>query len=118
MVHNAQNISSEDRFYRRFVTIFWSGPTIEISEGLKTGCLKAISPESFGATKWPYNWSAVLVFLVQPALQDQPFRSRGALRPRLAEHRPKTDPSISGQTAFRYPKISVPYRCRVRAVAG
>ena len=70
------------------------------------------------ATKWPYNWSAVLDFLVQPALQDQPFRSRGALRPRLAEHRPKTDPSISGQTAFRYPKISVPYRCRVRAVAG
>ena len=49
MGHNAQNISSEDRFYRRFVTIFWSGPTIEISKGLKTGCLKAISPESFGA---------------------------------------------------------------------
>jgi hypothetical protein len=40
--------------------------------------------------------------LVQPALQDEPRRSRGLLGPSLAENRPKNDPEISGQTAFRY----------------
>ena len=32
-----------------------------------------------------------------------PRRSRGVLGPSLAENRPKTDPQISGQTAFGYP---------------
>ncbi len=40
---------------------------------------------------------------MQPALQDEPRRSRGVLGPSLAENRPETDPQISGQTAFRYP---------------
>ncbi len=41
--------------------------------------------------------------MLQPALQDEPRRSRGVLGPRLTENLPKTDPEISGQTAFRYP---------------
>ncbi len=51
--------------------------------------------------------------MVQPALQDEPRRSRGVLGPSLAENRPKTRPPgrpdlkhtspKSGQTAFRYP---------------
>ena len=40
---------------------------------------------------------------VQPALQDEPRRSRGVLGPSLAEHRPKTGPKSSGQTASRHP---------------
>jgi hypothetical protein len=28
----------------------------------QTGCLKAVWPDFFGATKWPYNWSAGLIF--------------------------------------------------------
>ena len=40
-------------------------------------------------------------FLVQPVLQDEPRRSRGALGPSLAENLSKTDPKIPGQTAFR-----------------
>ncbi len=47
--------------------------------------------------------------MVQPALQDDPRRSRGVLGPSFAENRPKTGPEISGQTAFRYPVIT---RCR------
>ena len=42
-------------------------------------------------------------FLVQPALQDEPLRSRGFLGQGLAVTRPNTDPNISGQIAFRYP---------------
>ncbi len=40
---------------------------------------------------------------MQPALQDEPRRSRGVLGPSVAENRPNTDPNIFGQTAFRYP---------------
>ncbi len=32
--------------------------------------------------------------MVQPALQDEPRRSRGVLGPSLAENRPKTGPKI------------------------
>ncbi len=39
--------------------------------------------------------------MVQPALQDEPRRTRGVLGPSLAETRPKTDPTNSGQTAFK-----------------
>ena len=38
---------------------------------------------------------------MQPALQDEPRRSREALGPSLAENLSKTDPSIPGQTAFK-----------------
>ncbi len=44
---------------------------------------------------------------MQPALQDEPRRSGGALGPSLAENRPNADPEISGQTAFRYPALKV-----------
>ncbi len=41
---------------------------------------------------------------MQIELQDEPRRSRGVLGPSLAGNRPKTDPKISGQIAFRYPE--------------
>ena len=40
---------------------------------------------------------------MQAALQDEHRRSGVVLGPSLDEHRTKTDPEISGQTAFRYP---------------
>ena len=39
---------------------------------------------------------------MQPALQDEPRRSRGILGPSLAENWQKIGPEISGQIAFRY----------------
>jgi hypothetical protein len=45
----------------------------------------------------PPNWPQA------DQLQDEPRRSRGVLGPSLAEHRPKTDPTNSGQTASNEP---------------
>ena len=61
-------------------------------------------------------------FLVQPAPQDGPRRSRRVWGPSLAENRPKTDPTISGQV-FRYPAshqyIDTSYNAtRVRTRSG
>ena len=43
---------------------------------------------------------------MQPALQDEPRRSRWVCRPSVTEHRPKIGPQISGQATFRYPQTS------------
>ena len=69
MVQNAPKISPEDKFQGRFVTIFWSGPTIKIqnvslSEGkhrlpeswrrdVEAGCLLNISTTSEGPWQEP-----------------------------------------------------------------
>ena len=44
---------------------------------------------------------------MQPALQDEARRSRGVWGPTLAEHRSKTDPTISGQAASSTQKMKV-----------
>ena len=49
---------------------------------------------------------------MQPALQDEPRRSRGVLGPSLADNRPKTGPKNTRQAAFRYPDSG--FCCRGR----
>jgi hypothetical protein len=66
------------------------------------GRLKAVWPECFGSTEWPYNWFAGEVFWCIRFCKTSPVVLAGVLRPSLAEHRPKTEPEISGQTVFRF----------------
>ncbi len=71
----------------------------------RAGYLKAVWPESVGATKWPSNWSAGLT---GTAKLFGPHRSELVLKPSLVEHLPKIYPTNSDQPAFKYPDAGIP----------